>query len=126
MPTWLRVALPLGLLWVGLGLATRYLARRGELDITLCPFHRFTGLPCFACGSTRGVLSLLGGDVAGAFAFNPLVLVVLSAAGVALLLRAVTARSLHVEASPTQRRLGLALAAALVLANWVYVIARQT
>jgi hypothetical protein len=37
-----------------------------------CPFKHLTGLPCLSCGTTRAALALLRGDVARAFAFNPL------------------------------------------------------
>ena len=37
-----------------------------------CPFRRLTGLPCLSCGTTRAALSLLRGDLAAAFHFNPL------------------------------------------------------
>ena len=37
-----------------------------------CPFKRLTGLPCLSCGTTRAALSLLRGDLAAAFRFNPI------------------------------------------------------
>lgn len=37
-----------------------------------CPFLMLTGFTCPGCGSTRGVHSLLHGDVIGAFQFNPM------------------------------------------------------
>ncbi len=37
-----------------------------------CPFLATTGLYCPGCGALRGVHDLLHGDVAGAFARNPL------------------------------------------------------
>ena len=46
-----------------------------------CPFKKMTGLPCLSCGTSRAALSLLGGDFASAFHFNPLA----STAGVAFL-----------------------------------------
>jgi Protein of unknown function (DUF2752) len=42
-----------------------------------CPFHALTGLWCPLCGSTRALHSLFHGDVAAAFARNPLLLLVL-------------------------------------------------
>jgi hypothetical protein len=50
-----------------------------------CPFRAVTGWECPLCGGTRLGAALLRGDLAAAFAFNPLVLVglaVLSALGV--------------------------------------------
>ena len=40
-----------------------------------CPFNWLTGLDCPACGSTRMVYSLLHGDLAAAWHFNPVMLV---------------------------------------------------
>lgn len=37
-----------------------------------CPWHALTGLHCPGCGSTRALLALAHGDVARAFAQNPL------------------------------------------------------
>lgn len=37
-----------------------------------CPFRFFTGIPCPGCGMTRAYITLLEGDVMGAFAFHPL------------------------------------------------------
>ena len=37
-----------------------------------CLFHMLTGLDCPGCGGLRAAHRLLHGDVAGAFAFNPL------------------------------------------------------
>ena len=37
-----------------------------------CLFHALTGLDCPGCGGLRSVQSLLHGDFAAAFRFNPL------------------------------------------------------
>ena len=37
-----------------------------------CVFHTLTGLYCPGCGSTRAAHHLLHGELAGAFAMNPL------------------------------------------------------
>ncbi len=69
----------LGLSMVGGGVALQFLPAVGPL----CPLRRTTGVPCPFCGMTTGVLALARGDVAAAFAANPLapflVLVVLIA-----------------------------------------------
>jgi len=46
-----------------------------------CPFLALTGWQCPLCGGTRMGAALLHGDVAGAYAFNPLVLVALTVLG---------------------------------------------
>jgi hypothetical protein len=50
-----------------------------------CLFHVATGLACPGCGSLRAAHSLLHGDVANAFLFNPLPFVLLPVAGLAWL-----------------------------------------
>jgi len=42
-----------------------------------CVFHALTGLDCPGCGATRAMFHLLHGDVAGAFRFNPALLLYL-------------------------------------------------
>ena len=46
-----------------------------------CPFLALTGWQCPLCGATRMGAALLHGDLAGAYAFNPLVLVALPVLG---------------------------------------------
>jgi hypothetical protein len=43
---------------------------------TFCPFALCTGIACPGCGMTRAASSLVRGDLSGAFAFHPLVLLV--------------------------------------------------
>lgn len=40
-----------------------------------CTIHQFTGLHCPGCGGTRCAIRLMQGDVGGALAMNPLVVV---------------------------------------------------
>jgi hypothetical protein len=71
-----------------------------------CVFRALTGLQCPGCGGTRAVYALLHGDVAAAWALNPMVFVL----GVAAV--AITAR-------PTLlTRPWFAWAAAAVLIGW--------
>ena len=53
-----------------------------------CLFHAATGLYCPGCGITRCAAALLRGDVATAWAMNPLALVALAVAPLALAARA--------------------------------------
>ena len=46
-----------------------------------CPFLALTGWQCPLCGGTRMGAALLRGDVAAAYAFNPLVLLALTVLG---------------------------------------------
>ena len=52
--------------------------------ISVCVFHRLTGLPCLTCGSTRALAALAAGDVAGAFRQQPLAVAAALALGPAL------------------------------------------
>lgn len=45
-----------------------------------CVFNMLTGLLCPGCGGTRALHALLHGDVAAAFAFNPLLFVAMGTA----------------------------------------------
>ena len=42
-----------------------------------CMFRQFTGLFCIGCGLTRALHALVHGDIAGAFAMNPLAMLML-------------------------------------------------
>ena len=68
-----------GFFAVGLGLSALY-ATTGIGVI--CPFRAVTGWDCPLCGGTRMGSALLHGDVAAAFAFNPLALVGIALLGV--------------------------------------------
>jgi hypothetical protein len=46
-----------------------------------CPFLALTGWQCPLCGGTRMGAALLHGDLAGAYAFNPLALIAMTALG---------------------------------------------
>lgn len=46
-----------------------------------CPFHAVTGLQCPGCGVTRMCLALLRGDLADAWAANPVLLLLLPVLG---------------------------------------------
>lgn len=50
------------------------------LGLVPCPVALFLRVPCPGCGMTRATLRLLHGDLAGALAFHPLVLVALPCA----------------------------------------------
>jgi hypothetical protein len=54
-----------------------------------CPFLALTGWQCPVCGATRMGAALLHGDVAGAYAFNPLLLVVMTVLGALAVLWAI-------------------------------------
>lgn len=69
----------LALVWMGVlvGLLYCYLIDPANSSLGLpCPFHAATGLHCPGCGSTRALHQLVHGNLAGAFAYNPLAVLV--------------------------------------------------
>lgn len=98
-----------------------------------CPLKSMVGLPCAFCGGTRAVHAWAHGHLLEAWLMNPLVAVGAAAATfylpyalfcvVTQAERRVRLTGLGGEASPATRwtvRLG---AAAILLANWIYLIA---
>ena len=69
-----------------------------------CPFRALTGLYCPGCGSTRCLHALLHGELARAFALNPL----LVAVGPVLVLMALRAGDLLPTWAPWERVLAIA------------------
>ncbi len=117
-----------GFFAVGLGLSALYATTGVGVS---CPFRAVTGWDCPFCGGTRMGSALLHGDVAAAFAFNPVALVGITLLGVVGLLWAVEAlggpavrppaglRRWFLRTTPLQR-----LTASLVLAA-VYTVLRN-
>lgn len=90
----------------------------------LCLFHRWTGLPCLTCGSTRACAALAAGDVSGAFRMQPLVSALLAAgaaAGIAHSLLLACGRAVEVHLSAGERRKLILAGVALAAINWVYL-----
>jgi hypothetical protein len=46
----------------------------------LCPLRAVTGVPCPFCGTTRGIVALVHGDIGGALLLNPGAVVLVVAA----------------------------------------------
>lgn len=118
VPAW-AAALGLGCcLYEG---ALLLLDRRLGLGLATCAFKRLTGHPCPTCGTTRGLLALLGGRPLEALAWNPLVLGCLALLGAVLIFRVLTSRLPGIPWTPGRRRLAWAILAAAVAANWIYL-----
>jgi hypothetical protein len=63
--------------WTGTSVGAAALAGIYHLDpdaggLILCPYRALTGLACPGCGMTRATHFLLRGDLASAWAYNPL------------------------------------------------------
>lgn len=98
----------------------------------LCPIHRFVHIPCPSCGSTRSVLSLMHGDLAGGLYWNPLgffILAVLVVApfwlGYDLISKKSTLFQFYLLFENTLRRKWVAIPAiALLLINWAWNVVK--
>src|SRR5688572_13957974 len=117
VPVW---AAAVAAAWAGGVLALHAVAP----SVPTCRFHALTGVPCPTCGGTRAVAQALHGDLLGAFAASPLVFAAVLLAASALLLRALTARRLHLRLERGEGVLAWTVAGALVAAHWAYLVAR--
>ena len=108
-----------------IGLTVAVLHRCG---VRLCLFHRLTGLPCLTCGSTRAAAALASGDVAGAFARQPLAVAVaaclVAASALYSAFLVLGRRVVAVRLEPVERRLACLAIVALALLNWLYLVWR--
>lgn len=114
------------IVWAGLvGLHELLVTSRAPDDQTACLVRAVTGVPCPTCGSTRSVLAVAQGDVAGAFMANPLVFT----GGIVLLILATLqvgfARRVELRMSTGVRRVVWTVAVLLFIGNWAYVIGRD-
>lgn len=121
-PPWPLWAVFIVLGWMGLGAAAVLLIAHLDRPVELCLIKRFTGIACPTCGFTRGALSVLQGHVVRAWLYNPLLFSVLGLFFVATAVRVISARSVRVYLTSTERRIAWILAFALLFANWAYVI----
>ena len=96
-----------------------------------CPFLALTGWQCPLCGGTRMGAALLHGDLAAAYAFNPLAFVALIALGALAAVWAIevlggpAVRLPRGLANQLQRMPGLAWAALALLLAVVYTLVRN-
>ena len=110
------------LIWVALLIVIVLISKLTGTQPMLCWFRRISTIPCPSCGSTRGVLSLLEGDVLGAFLKNPLVMTALTVLAVGFGLRFLCGLKLEWNLGRKERWAVWALAGAALLANWAWVI----
>ena len=117
--------LALGILWTVL-VGVSVLLKPAGSEATLCVFRNVTGLPCPTCGSTRAALSAVQGRPLDAIAFNPFVTVAGALSIGWLAMRVGFRRRIEINLAPRQRTLVWVVIAALLGANWVYVILGNT
>ncbi len=121
-PSWPRWAVLLVVGWLAFGYAADALAKRTGTPGPTCVFKRITTQPCPTCGSGRGSLALLRGDVGAALTFNPLYFTLLGLAGLLLSTRLLTARTLELNIGRRSRHMAWGVFLTLVAANWAYLI----
>ncbi len=122
LPPWPAWALGLVLTWLALGAAAVWLAARSGQTVQLCLFKRLSGMACPTCGLTRGALSLLQGEIAAAWLYNPLLFSIIAIFFGHILVRLFFAHSVRIQTSAAERQIGWVLAVAVGLANWAYVV----
>ena len=121
-PPWPFWAVLIVLVWMGLGAAAVLLMAHLDRPVVLCLIKRCTGIPCPTCGFTRGLLSLLHGNITQAWLYNPLLFSVLILFFTAAAVRFLLARSLRVYLTNTERKIAWILSFVLLFVNWAYVI----
>ncbi|HHU29224.1 MAG TPA: DUF2752 domain-containing protein [Firmicutes bacterium] len=65
----------LAYLITGLLLAYIYVSGQTLIRMPACPLRTLTGFYCAGCGSVRAALSIISGDLAAAWRFNPLAVI---------------------------------------------------
>jgi hypothetical protein len=121
-PRWPLWAVLTVLAWSILGVALVWLSTHFHHPVQLCLIKRLTGIPCPTCGFTRGALALLNGKFIQAWSYNPLLYLVLGLFFAAIVIRILSARSLRINLTNTERLVAWILGVVLFFANWIYVI----
>lgn len=122
IPAWPKWSVAVVVGWLGMIFLIAYVLRPAGLSIPVCWFRHITGIPCPACGLTRGVQHTLAGQPVTGLSYNPLFMVLLGGMGVYLVIRLATGRTVRVSLSRSQRILAWIAFSLLLLANWAYVI----
>lgn len=97
-----------------------------RLPVSMCALKFATGCPCPTCGTTRAFARLFAGDVAGAMRMNPLAtaaVFVVALWGLADLVLLPWGRALSISLSAGSVRVARWAVLALVLSNWIYLVA---
>jgi len=121
-PPWPLWAVLIVLVWSALGSALVWLSAYFHRPVQLCLVKRLTGVPCPTCGFTRGALSLLGGHIAQAWLYNPLLYTVLALFSAVIAVRIIWGRRVSISLTSKERKAAWLVAGMLFFANWAYVI----
>jgi len=121
-PPWPLWAVLIVLVWATFGLSLVWLSAHFHRPVQLCLVKQLIGVACPTCGFTRGALSLLHGHISQAWLYNPLLYSLLALFFAATAVRIISARSLRINLTGTERSAAWILVGALFFANWGYVI----
>jgi hypothetical protein len=89
-----------------------------------CVFRAFTGLPCPTCGTSRSLVNLAHGNVAGSFGMNPAVALLMFAALLMFLYDVAVlciGSRISLSLSPREATITRLGAVIVFLANWIYL-----
>lgn len=91
-----------------------------------CAFKYMTGIPCPTCGTTRAVMLLVQGDIAGSLFMNPMLSIVLLGVVLwfvfSLVAWVMNLKQPSLSLSTREKDVVRLFAVLLFLANWVYLI----
>lgn len=103
-----------------------WLVETQTIELSQCGLKSAFGIPCFSCGSTRATMLLLGGDVLGAIAMQPLTMLIFAlilAWGVISGAAFLRGRSVRLKLGRREGLFAKLAIVALPLVNWVYLYA---
>src|SRR2546423_11112246 len=97
-----------------------------KLPWPICLFHDLTGHPCATCGATRAAIAFFHGEFRAAWKWNPLASALYCALTIfnfyALAIVITRRPRLRLVVAPLEKKLVRAIAIALVLGNWIYLV----
>jgi hypothetical protein len=119
--------IPLGILgfvvlWALVVILSRLFTYYTGSSLDTCLFHRLTGYSCPTCGTTRGLLAMAHGAWRESFAWNPLTMTGTVFASMAVMGRAITAKTLEFRLTPVEQRILIILGLLAMGINWAWLI----
>lgn len=111
--------IPLALLPVG-----AWLVDTGALNLGVCSFKRYLGIPCMTCGATRATVHLFHGHLWDALKTQPFIVSVylgMLVLGTVSLGAKLTRRSVRVEISDREDLVLKAVLIGFPVLNWIYL-----